>query len=81
LDGLPEGGAPESSLYEGAIFTNNVECMIVEWERDVTITVGSASASGIVNLPANCRIGYRIKSPDAETAVFHKIQFTVLGAN
>jgi hypothetical protein len=74
-------GAGASSLYEGAIFTNLVECTVVEWERDVAITVGSAGANAIVKLPANCRIDYRIKSPDAETAVFHKIQFSVLGAN
>lgn len=74
-------GAGATSVYEGYIFTNNVRCTMVGWALEVTTTVGSASFSTVLALPANCRTDYRIVSPDSETAVFWKLSMTMMGAN
>ena len=55
------GGAGDA--FECAVFTNNVECSLVEWVRKTSSTdTGSAAATGILPLPANCRVDMRIQN-------------------
>lgn len=80
--GCSFSGAGGTTLYEGAVFTNGVECTIVEWERDVSSSsTGNANVMAIVTLPANCRVDFRVKNGGTESATFKKILLNVFGAN
>lgn len=66
ISGSGLGTTANSQLYEGSIYTNNVECTLIEWQRSVSsVARGSWVADGVLYLPANTRIDTRIKSDAA----------------
>lgn len=55
-----------AQLYEGGLFTNTVECTLIEWQRSVSSTArGSWAAEGTIYLPAGCRVECKVKSDAA----------------
>jgi len=80
MSGSINGTTANSQLYECAVFTNNVECTLVEWERTITsIARGSVAAGATVFLPADCAIEVRVKSDAAspDNIVFEHYTLTV----
>jgi len=66
--------------YESALFTNGVECPLIEFKRTMgaAAAIGSASASGVIYLPANTVIDVRIQDTSGTgDATFSKYQFTI----
>src|SRR5574343_1390595 len=58
-----DGSGGAGDVFECAIFTNGVECTSMEWVRKTSSTdTGSASAVGLIYLPANSYIQQRIQN-------------------
>jgi len=58
------GGAGD--IFEGGLFTNNVEASTIEWIRKTGSTdTGSAAAVGTLYLPANTPCNFRIQNTAA----------------
>lgn len=69
-----------SHAYEAGLFTNGVECPLIEFKRTMgsAASIGSASASGIISLPANTAIDVRMQDATGTgDATIEKFQFTV----
>lgn len=61
-----DGSGGANDIFEGAIFTNLVEAVPINWHRKTgSQDTGSASCTGILYLPANCRIDARIQNQAA----------------
>lgn len=77
-------GPAQAIELECAVFTNGVECTLIEWIRDTSATsaYGSASAEGILDLPANCTVSVRLKcNGTSQTVTVAKHGLVVGGAN
>lgn len=74
-----DGSGGVNDLFESSVFTNTTECATISFHRKTgSADTGSAASSGIVYLPANCRIDARFQNTSSTgTIVLRHYNLTV----